>query len=280
MCGGRAPNPGALPPPCLQLHHPLEQPQCLLLCLRLLRAGGCLLRRPLPTPGPPPGLGSGSHVSRILGFLLKARTPQTCDALNARSGVRQAVKPALPAHPAIQDARNGALRYQDTPRPRNARVLMKSCARCGGAFSPDVDGIARCLLCGRSRPPAPAVRCSAECQSCAWLERHSLPRGAAVQCEHEEFHCRHAHINAVLRKAYWTLQGRRGTVYAAMPGVLCSSRACETCAHRKGIGMDRAPAVACKCSRYSRPHCDHEHRRHRAVVNMREREQRAAASLA
>ena len=183
------------------------------------------------------------------------------------------MKPALPAHPAIQDARNGALRYQDTPRPRNARVLMKSCARCGGAFSPDVDGIARCLLCGRSRPPAPMVRCSAQCQSCAWLERHRLPRGEAVHCEHDEIHCELAHISVVMRAEYWTLKGRRGFEYPEMAGTPCAARACETCAHRERTGLDRAPAIACLCVTGTRPHCASAHRdfRNRRNRHVRER---------
>ena len=57
----RAPVPRAVP---------LEQPQRLLLRVSRLRAGGCVLGRPLPTPGLTPGRGSGSLVRRVPGRVL------------------------------------------------------------------------------------------------------------------------------------------------------------------------------------------------------------------
>ena len=190
------------------------------------------------------------------------------------------MKPALPAHPAMQDARNGAQRYPGPTRLRSARLSVDACARCGGAFAPDLDGCARCLLCGRSRPPAPMVRCSAQCQSCAWLERHRLPRGEAVHCEHDETHCELAHISVVMRAEYWTLRGRRGFEYPPLAGTLCKARACETCAHRERTGQDRAPAIDCLCVTGTRPHCERAHRDYRVYINARRREQRTATSPA
>ena len=120
----------------------------------------------------------------------------------------------------------------------------------------------------------------AQCQSCAWLERHKLPRGEALRSEHADTHCAQAHINAVMRVEYWTLRGRRGFEYPPLAGTLCKARACETCAHRESIGMDRAPAIDCRCVPGQRPHCSRAHCARRDSLNRREREQRAAASPA